>query len=154
MNPYIDADGFTIDLEEPRNPDRLDSMWWTWDNQCHQLVGSVGRGDYLIGIYADGEMRVHIWEDAASKHKDHNFSVVRYCDDLEEHFITDKQVFDAGSRTEWVNNSWFDLYDLSNDGEHIDYICDDLDAAIGNAKDLILLAETRGVSLASHLDMM
>jgi hypothetical protein len=85
--------------------DRQDSAFYTWWDT--QAVASLTYEDREYSIYCVGEMRIH--------YKD---QVIRYCDDLINAGIkSDKdlaKIDKAGG--EWINNSWFEVYDeVSNE---------------------------------------
>ena len=115
---------------------REDSCWYVYGPAGHDLVLWVTRGDRTIGIYADGEMRVIVYDDPTDLLAGQE--VVRYSEDWAEHKINnDAEVFEAceAGRIEWANNPWFDLY--SEDGEHLDVVCDTLTQAIESATKII-----------------
>jgi len=94
---------------DERSQGREDSAWYTYQS-AHDLVVTVSNGDREIDIFADGEMRVLVY-DLADRTNDP--SIIRYCDRWTEHGINnDADIFQASEegRIEWVNNSWFDLY--------------------------------------------
>jgi hypothetical protein len=80
--------------------DRQDSAFYTWGDT--NKVAIVSYGEREFSIYCVGEMRIH--------YKD---QVIRYCDDLVNAGITNdsdlSKIDDEGG--EWVNNSWFEIYD-------------------------------------------
>jgi hypothetical protein len=84
--------------------DRQDSAFYTWSDT--NLVARLSYKGREFGIYCVGEMRIH--------YKD---QVIRYCNDLvEAGFTNDKelaQLEDKGG--EWINNSWFEVYDYNSD---------------------------------------
>jgi hypothetical protein len=83
-------------------------------------------------------MRIHAWEDGSMKYKDSQYSVIRYCDQLEENGIkNDLDLIAAEPRIEVQNNAWFDLYGDFVDGEWFDCVNHSLSDAIDQAKVLI-----------------
>ncbi len=92
-----------IDYDIERE-DRQDSAFYTWSDT--NLVARLSYKGREFGIYCVGEMRIH--------YKD---QVIRYCNDLvEAGFTNDKelaQLEDKGG--EWINNSWFEVYDYNSD---------------------------------------
>ncbi len=83
--------------------DRQDSAFYTWWDT--QAVADLTYDEREYRIYCVGEMRIH--------YKD---QVIRYCDDLVNAGIkNDKdlsKIEEEGG--EWVNNSWFEVYDETN----------------------------------------
>jgi len=99
--------GVTLEIldDDAHRKDRQDSAFYTWWDT--QAVASLTYEDREYSIYCVGEMRVH--------YKD---QVIRYCDDLVNAGIkNDKdlaKIDKAGG--EWINNSWFEVYDeVKND---------------------------------------
>lgn len=142
----ITAD-FTLEWFQPdeRSDGREDSCWYTFGHG-HDAVVSVSRGDQTISIYADGEMDIRVYE-----RQDNGFQEVgrvRYFDQLSEYGITtDEDLWGlnptddlpdtkgpnkAGYYFEFINNSWFDLYE-GEDGEHLDAVSHTLSDAISQA---------------------
>lgn len=90
---------------------RQDSAFYTnesgvetvWDNDPHNRF-------YVV---RNGEMRIHAMKNGHSV-------VIRYTDDLEDLGITNDEELGKWSAKEemfeWVNNSWFEVYD-ANDAE-------------------------------------
>lgn len=113
-----------------------DPAFYTWTG--NDLVATVALGDKRIGVYCDGEMRIHLWDTAQDKQSGKNYqSVIRYCNELKEYGITtDKELQAQENRIEWINNSWYDLYDL-NSGEHLDCVHYDIDEAILQASAIL-----------------
>lgn len=144
----------TINIEwiqpDEREQGREDSCWYTYWSS-HDLVANVSRGNRAVAIHADGEMRI----EAYKRNADEEFiqeGVIRYSDELEEYGVTrDSDLWglpDASHiRFDMVgpnsngyyyvidNNSWYDLY--SEEGEHLDCVCDTLSMAIEIATNII-----------------
>jgi hypothetical protein len=97
----VELDVIDYDIERE---DRQDSAFYTWSDT--NLVARLSYKGREFGIYCVGEMRIH--------YKD---QVIRYCNDLvEAGFTNDKelaQLEDKGG--EWINNSWFEVYDYNSD---------------------------------------
>lgn len=93
-----------IDYDALRK-DRQDSAFYTWYDSNN--VAYLTYEDREYSITCVGEMRIH-----------YKGQVIRYCDDLINAGIkNDKDLAkidkDGG---EWINNSWFEVYDeVSND---------------------------------------
>jgi hypothetical protein len=126
----------TITWHQPdeRSEGREDSAWYTHSADQHDLVASVSNGERTVYIYADGEMRAHLPYDPTDWKQGHE--VIRYCDQWGQHDIkNDKDIFEMSEEglIEWVNNSWFDLY---ND-DHLDSVQHTLSDAIESAHKLL-----------------
>ncbi len=104
--PYQLPEGVALDVVDYdiEREDRQDSAFYTWSDT--NLVARLSYKGREFGIYCVGEMRIH--------YKD---QVIRYCNDLvEAGFTNDKelaQLEDKGG--EWINNSWFEVYDYNSD---------------------------------------
>lgn len=103
---YQIPEGVKLEIldDDALRADRQDSAFYTWGD-----VNQVARLTYKdreYTIYCVGEMRIH--------YKD---QVIRYCDTLIEAGITCdddlSKIDDEGG--EWINNSWFEVYDHLND---------------------------------------
>jgi hypothetical protein len=109
---------------------RQDSAFYT--NQA----GVETVWDYLPSprfyVVRNGEMRIHAI-------KNGHEVVIRYTDDLEDLGITNDEELGKWSAKEemfeWVNNSWFEVYD-SLDPEYYSEPIHSLDEAINFAKEL------------------
>ena len=129
----------TITWHQPdeRSEGREDSAWYTHSADQHDLVASVSNGERTVYIYADGEMRAHLAYDPTDWSKGHE--VIRYCDQWGD-IKNDTDIFEASEsgRLDWVNNSWFDLYN-DNDfiGYHLDSVQHTLSDAIESAHELL-----------------
>ncbi len=105
-----------------------DASFYT-DGDGHSWAATVTHGDSSIHVYADGEMKLLVWAE------DGTIDVVRTCEDLVGAGIgTDAKLAKVTGRSEWVNNSWFDLYD-GETGDHLDAVCHTLTEAINLAKE-------------------
>lgn len=143
----------TINIEwvqpDEREEGREDSCWYTYWSE-HDLVAYVKRGERTVAIHADGEMRIDAYKKVGMEYL--HDGTVRYSDDLEEYGITrDSDLWglpmasheyldlvgpnDNGYYYSIVHNSWFDLY--SEEGEHLDCVCDTLSQAIEVATSII-----------------
>lgn len=138
-----DSTPINITWHQPdeRSLGRDDSAWYTHQSS-HDLVVTVSKGDREIDIFADGEMRVLVYE---RDHDPANPDIIRYCDRWKLHGITnDADIFQASEegRIEWLNNSWFDLYATDQnvgDGGWLDCVEHSLTDAIEQAT--VLLSE-------------
>lgn len=94
--------GVTLEIldDDAHRKDRQDSAFFTWYDTNN--VASLTYEDREYSISCVGEMRIH-----------YKGQVIRYCDDLINAGIkNDKdlaKIEKAGG--EWVNNSWFEVYD-------------------------------------------
>jgi len=147
------TDTISFDWAQPdeREQGREDSCWYTFTGSAHDIVTHVSRGERVIDIYVDGEMRI----DAFRKEGDDfvHQGTVRYCDDLSDYGIErDDDLWglpDAPRADEYDlqgpnkagyyflidHNSWYDLY--TEDGEHLDCVRDTLTSAIETAVEII-----------------
>lgn len=128
----------TITYRYPPTENQNDPAFHTGSG--HSWVASVSDGEKKIDIYCDGEMRIH---DYGTDNRA-EFTRLRYADDLIEVGVkTDVEIFEANEsgRFDWINNSWFDLYDET--GEWYDRVTHDLQDAINEAKELINEGETK-----------
>lgn len=80
--------------------DRQDSAFYTWWDTTQVATLTYEGREYTI--YCVGEMRIN--------YKD---QVIRYCDDLINAGITDDSDLSKIDKEggEWINNSWFEVYD-------------------------------------------
>lgn len=104
----LDFDGTGVDLEQ-----RTDPAFYVYGNANHNYVASVSyKNNPRINIYCDGEMRINLWDSVEARDRNEEpHVVVRYSDQLERAGITcDSELYQATERTEWINNTWFDLY--------------------------------------------
>lgn len=143
----------TINIEwvqpDEREQEREDSCWYTHQSE-HDLVAYVAKGERTVAIHADGEMRIDAYKKVGLEYL--HEGTIRYCDDLSDFGITkDSDLWGlphashdyldlVGPNAEGfylsvANNSWFDLY--SEDGEHLDCVCDTLSHAIEVATNII-----------------
>ena len=128
---------------DERSEGRDDSAWYTYQSQ-HDAVCTISNGEREITVYADGEMRVTVYDNLHGEDS-MDSSTLRYCDQWREYGINnDAEIFEASEngRIDWVNNSWFDLYTNNhNVGEDgwLDCVCDTLSDAIEQAT--LLLSE-------------
>ncbi|MGA1753748.1 MAG: hypothetical protein ACO395_10435 [Pontimonas sp.] len=143
----------SFDWAQPdeREQGREDSCWYTFTGSAHDIVTHVSRGERVIDIYVDGEMRI-----GAFRKEGDDFvhqGTVRYCDDLSDYGIErDDDLWglpDAPRADEYYlqgpnkagyyflidHNSWYDLY--TEDGEHLDCVRDTLTSAIETAVEII-----------------
>ncbi len=96
---------------DERSQGREDSAWYTYQSQ-HDAVCTVSNGEREITVYADGEMRVTVYDNINGDDSTGS-STLRYCDQWREYGINnDAEIFEASENglIDWVNNSWFDLY--------------------------------------------
>ena len=94
-------------------------------------IATVTHNGLTTDICCDGEMRIPDWKDPAFV-GDNYYDLWRYTEDLIYAGIdTDDKLLalNESGRVEWVNNSWFDLYDTES-GEHLDCITHTLDDAV------------------------
>ena len=90
---------------------RQDSAFYTY-SQDSEIVWSNDPNQRFYVVRA-GEMRIHAMKNGHSV-------VIRYTDDLEDLGITNDEELGKWSAKEemfeWINNSWFEVYD-ANDAE-------------------------------------
>jgi len=110
---------------DERSQGREDSTWYTHSADHHDIVASVSNGERTVHIYSDGEQRAHLAYDPTDWSKGHE--VIRYCDQWGD-IKNDNDIYEASEsgRLDWINNSWFDLY---ND-DHLDCVEHTLTEAI------------------------
>jgi hypothetical protein len=108
--------------------EKVDSAWWCLGNGSARVatVSKVGV-EGSVDVYCDGEMKLVNLENGESY----------YCaSDLEAAGLsTDKDIL-VGSMWEWVNNSWFDVYDTET-GEHLDLVEDNIISALDSARNYL-----------------
>lgn len=138
----------TVDIEwrqpDEREQGREDACWYIYQSSS-DLVCSLSNGVKGVHITADGEMRIHVIDEAGEV-----IGRIRYCDDFREYGITnDEQLLDivfAGDvehvtpngekvRFDVVNNPWFDVYD--DEGIHLDILSFALTEVLDNAISLL-----------------
>jgi hypothetical protein len=94
-----------LDYDAERK-DRQDSAFYTWweTNDVAKLTFE----DREFTIVCVGEMRIR-----------YNDQIIRYCDDLINAGIKNDKDLEKieSSGGEWINNSWFEVYDTNN-GEY------------------------------------
>lgn len=84
--------------------DRQDSAFYTWyDGQ--QVARLTYNGKSYV-VECVGQMRIH-----------YNDEVIRYCDDLiRAGFTNDSELYQLEDKGgEWINNSWFEIWDENNE---------------------------------------
>lgn len=132
---------------DERDIDRNDACWYIYGSTS-DLVCSISNGVKTVNVYADGEMRVHVIDEAGEV-----ISVIRYCDqfaqwgiisdtDIGNHvFGDDPHTAPNGQKVTFdvVNSPWFDLYD--DEGYHLDYVRDTLTGAVTEATNLLKTAD-------------
>jgi hypothetical protein len=147
------TDTISFDWSQPdeREQGREDSCWYTYSASGHDLVAYVRRGERVIAISSDGEMRIEAYrkdgEDFIIE------GVARYCDDLSDYGIerdddlwglpsaprADEYDLQGPNKAGYYflidHNSWYDLY--TEDGEHLDCVRDTLTSAIETAVEII-----------------
>jgi len=119
---------------DERTEGREDATWYTHSADHHDIVASVSNGERTVHIYADGEQRVHLAYNPRDWSEGHE--VIRYCDQWAQYDLkSDYEIFEAteSGRIDWINNSWFDLY---ND-DHLDCVQHTLTEAIASAHELL-----------------
>ena len=132
----------TAFIYDPDTQERDDAAFYVWDANGHQHIANVVYGNREVGVYCDGEMRIHLWADKAAREQGETPEIIRYTDRLNAAGITtDTALYAAidAERLEFINNTWFDLYmsDETNNGEHADTVTHTLTDAIAAAKALI-----------------
>ena len=94
--------GVTLEIldDDAHRKDRQDSAFFTWYDSNN--VAYLTYEDREYSITCVGEMRIH-----------YKNQVIRYCDDLINAGIrNDKDLAKIEKEGgEWVNNSWFEVYD-------------------------------------------
>ena len=126
----------TITYSYPQIENQNDPAFHT--DYGHSWVASVSDGTKKIDVYCDGEMRIHDYGAGNWANPKAEFTRLRYSDDLIRVGVkTDDEIFEANEngRFDWVNNSWFDLYDET--GEWYDCVTHDLQDAINEATKLL-----------------
>ena len=137
---------------DEREQGREDSCWYTFTGSGHDVVAHVSRGERVISVYADGEMRIEGYRKDGDRFV--HEGVIRYFEDLSDYGIESDddlwglpvaRTLDDGFDLHGPNkagyyflidqNSWFDLY--SEDGEHLDCVRDTLTSAIETAVEII-----------------
>jgi hypothetical protein len=99
---YKIPEGVTLEIldYDAERKDRQDSAFYTWNDSNDVARLTYKEREYLIVCV--GEMRI-IYKD----------QVIRYCDDLVNAGIENdkdlQKIEESGG--EWVNNSWFEVYD-------------------------------------------
>lgn len=99
---YKIPEGVTLEIldGDAERRDRQDSAFYTWNDSNDVALLTYNEKEYLITCV--GEMRVI-----------YNDQIIRYCDDLIGAGIKNdkdlQKIEDSGG--EWVNNSWFEVYD-------------------------------------------
>ncbi len=118
--------------------DQTDPAFYSWTG--HDLVAIVKAGTQTIHVHCDGEMRFRIWPSKDARERNEDPETVRYCDQLEKLGIkNDSDLFAAEEegQIDWVNNSWFDLYDPDSNDGWLDRVHGDLVSAIDDAKMIV-----------------
>ena len=99
---YKIPEGVTLEIldGDAERRDRQDSAFYTWNDSNDVALLTYNEKEYLITCV--GEMRVI-----------YNNQIIRYCDDLINAGIKNdkdlEKIEDSGG--EWVDNSWFEVYD-------------------------------------------
>lgn len=119
---------------------RRDPAFYVNDEQAHELVATIVKGDREIRVFCDGEMRIHVWDSKEAREADKQpDEVIRYVSDLMSVAKTDEELRDLEERIEWVNNAWFDMYAYGEgitDG-WLDCVHFDVQEAVSQAVELI-----------------
>lgn len=138
----------TVDITwaqpDERKEGREDACWYVHQSTS-DLVCSLSNGVKSVHIFADGEMRVHVIDEAGEV-----IGVIRYGDQFREYGITnDEQLLEIvfpgeaqhvtpqGQKVRFdvVNNPWFDVYD--DEGQHIDMLSFALNEVVDDATNLL-----------------
>jgi hypothetical protein len=107
------------------HPEQLDSAFYVEDSN---VLASVSDGERRIGVFCVGEMRI-LFPEGGVENPTPDYRVLRYTSDLLEVGIdTDSKLSDFTDYwlergfDVWVNNSWFELFDLDAEvsGEDIE----------------------------------
>lgn len=110
--------------DDLRTMSKDDPSFYTWGS--HTPICTVDHNGVSITVACDGEMRV-------SK----DGSIARYADALTYIGLnTDADIVRSQQSDdyEWLNNSWFDLYNAEDDFDgHLDCVCHSLTDAIEQA---------------------
>lgn len=95
-------------------------------------LGEDGKSRFYV--VRNGEMRIH-----AKKTVDGAETIIRYSDQLEEFGVKNDEDLNSWSENaelfNWVNNSWFEVWDRENADYYSD-VLEDLDSAIEYASAL------------------
>jgi hypothetical protein len=112
--------GVKLEILDPdtEREDRQDSAFYTWYPQ-HQVARLTYNGKSYV-VECVGEMRII-----------YNDEVIRYCDDLiRAGFTNDSELYQLEDKGgEWVNNSWFEVYD-ETEGEYTTEVYHEVKEAI------------------------
>lgn len=134
---------------DERPEGRGDPCWYVFQSMS-DLVCAVANNTKTIYVFADGEMRILVHDEAGEI-----LGIIRYADHLSQWGITnDTQLWEfvlaqdekpfvtpSGQTVRFVleSNCWFDLYD--REGMSLDSVSFDLAEAIGEATELLLTPE-------------
>ena len=98
------------------NPEQSDSALYV--DGASNVLASVSNGERRLGVFCVGEMRI-LFPEGGVENPTPDYRVLRYTSDLFEVGIdTDSKLSDFTDYwlerdfEVWVNNSWFELFDL------------------------------------------
>lgn len=128
---------FKIDKTPDFDPTRTFAEFYC-DGYGHTWVASVEvEGLPAIHVYCDGEMRIHMKDDADTE-------VIRYSANIPDSLNSDRLITEAleNETIEFINNPWFDLYQgeklSTGDSDiHLDCVGDDFYQMIETAKKIL-----------------
>lgn len=128
--------------DDQRDQGKEDPSWYTTSGTGHDPVVLVTKGNRTIQVATNGIMRVVVYDKVQSKYETVGF--IQTADDWAKFGIhNDEQIFQSNEsgRTDWANNSWFDLYaqpeGLIPNNNHLDSVCHTLTEAIDQAVALL-----------------
>lgn len=109
----------TIDItyESGVTEDRQDAVFYV--GNCDEIV-EVSDGTRTFVVYVCGETRAYVWNDEIDKAGEEEPAGV--VDDGSEWaafgIYNDEDLRNAEVRTEWIYNSWYEVYEVAPDGNH------------------------------------
>lgn len=116
------------------NPEQLDSAFYV--DGTSDVLASVSNGERRIGVCCVGEMRI-LFPEGGVENPTADYRVLRYTSDLIEVGIdTDSKLSDFTDYWRerdfdvWVNNSWFELFDLDAEEYIDDTVCHSIEEAV------------------------
>ena len=107
----------TITREPDITDERQDAVFYVGD---HFKVIEVSDGTRTFGVYVCGETRAHVWNDEAAAARGDDPAGRVWNDGRKWAAFgikTDDDLTEAENRIEWVNNSWYEVYELTPDSD-------------------------------------